>query len=85
MDTCVDTGQANKCSIALDSRVTVYLGKGPVQGIVRWIGNLPGHEGTRVGLELVCKGKLKMLLIYDTVDQMQERCKLIFPHIGLYL
>lgn len=71
MDTSIDTGQANNCSIGLGSRVTVALGKGPVQGTVRWIGNLPKCEGTRVGLELVCKRKLN-LLINDTVGEMQE-------------
>ncbi|KAL2089555.1 hypothetical protein ACEWY4_014243 [Coilia grayii] len=51
MDT-TDTGIVNGNSIILHSRVRVKLGKGPEYGIVRWIGQLPGMDGTRVGLEL---------------------------------
>ncbi|KAJ8389062.1 hypothetical protein AAFF_G00124590 [Aldrovandia affinis] len=41
------------CQLSLDSvvEVEIYAGK-TVYGTVRWIGKLPGMEGTRVGLEL---------------------------------
>ncbi|XP_048108036.1 ubiquitin carboxyl-terminal hydrolase CYLD [Alosa alosa] len=55
MDTGADTGPANSrfdYGINVNSRVRVGLGKGPVQGTVRWIGHLPGTDGIRVGLEL---------------------------------
>ncbi|XP_031430145.1 ubiquitin carboxyl-terminal hydrolase CYLD isoform X2 [Clupea harengus] len=55
MDTDAGTGPANSSSISLNSRVRVHLGKGSVYGTVRWIGNLPGSDGTRVGLELDTK------------------------------
>ena len=58
MDTDAGTGPANSSSISLNSRVRVHLGKGSVYGTVRWIGNLPGSDGTRVGLELVREGKM---------------------------
>ncbi|KAL1022729.1 hypothetical protein UPYG_G00031580 [Umbra pygmaea] len=36
----------------VNSVVEVILGKGPAYGTIRWIGSLPGREGTMAGLEL---------------------------------
>ncbi|XP_063056862.1 ubiquitin carboxyl-terminal hydrolase CYLD isoform X2 [Engraulis encrasicolus] len=50
-----DTGMVNGSSITLYSRVRVKLAKGFEYGVVRWIGELPKLEGTRLGLQLDSK------------------------------